>query len=97
MAQDCRGCERGSTRDNSPSRVLIFVLRDLPLSGNMTPRDDEYGHTAEIRPLARLPADQKSPGLYVALVPAKSTGPQAATGAPATLRAYKADLVNFRG
>jgi hypothetical protein len=58
--------------------------------------DNDREHTARSRQLARLPADKKPPGPRAALAMAKSKAYQAAADAPATLRAYKADLENFK-
>lgn len=48
------------------------------------------------RQRARLPAGQKPPTPRAALALAKSQAYQAAADAPATLRAYTADLANFK-
>jgi integrase len=53
-------------------------------------------HAARSRQLARLPEGQKPPGPQAALAMAKSKAYQAAADAPATLRAYTADLSNFK-
>jgi integrase len=51
---------------------------------------------ARSRQLARLPDDQKPPAPRAALAMAKSKAYQAAADAPATLRAYAADLAHFK-
>ena len=51
---------------------------------------------ARSRQLARLPGDQKPPAPRAALAIAKSKAYQAAADAPATLRAYAADLAQFK-
>jgi integrase len=51
---------------------------------------------ARFRQLARLPDDQKPPAPRAALAMAKSKAYQAAADAPATLRAYAADLAHFK-
>jgi hypothetical protein len=58
--------------------------------------DDDREHTARSRQLARLPLGKKPPGPRAALAMAKSKAYQAAADAPATLRAYKTDLENFK-
>jgi hypothetical protein len=58
--------------------------------------DDDREHTARSRQLARLPAGKKPPRPRAALAMAKSKAYQAAADAPATLRAYKTDLENFK-
>ncbi|MEA2727227.1 MAG: hypothetical protein QOF70_1702, partial [Acetobacteraceae bacterium] len=58
--------------------------------------DNDREHTARSRQLARLPADKKPPGPRAALAMAKSKAYQAAADAPATLRAYKTALENFK-
>jgi hypothetical protein len=58
--------------------------------------DDDREHTARSRQLARLPVGKKPPGPRAALAMAKSRAYQAAADAPATLRAYKTDLENFK-
>ena len=58
--------------------------------------DDDREHTARSRQLARLPVGKKPPGPRAALAMAKSKAYQAAADAPATLRAYKTDLENFK-
>jgi integrase len=57
---------------------------------------DDREHAARSRQLARLSAGEKPPGARSALAIAKSKAYQAAADAPATLRAYKADLENFK-
>jgi integrase len=52
--------------------------------------------TARSRQLARLPDGEKPPSPRAALAIAKSKSYQAAADAPATLRAYTADLANFK-
>jgi len=52
--------------------------------------------TARSRQLARLPEGQKPPAPRAALAMAKSKAYQAAADAPATLRAYAADLAHFK-
>src|SRR3954465_2315418 len=51
---------------------------------------------ARSRQLARLPHDQKPPAPRAALAMAKSKAYQDAADAPATLRAYAADLANYK-
>jgi len=51
---------------------------------------------ARSRQLARLPEGQKPPAPRAALAMAKSKAYQAAADAPATLRAYAADLAHFK-
>src|SRR4051812_33734744 len=51
---------------------------------------------ARSRQLARLADDQKPPAPRAALAMAKSKAYQAAADAPATLRAYAADLAHFK-
>ena len=51
---------------------------------------------ARSRQLARLPNDQKPPAPRAALAMAKSKAYRAAADAPATLRAYAADLAHFK-
>jgi site-specific recombinase XerD len=51
---------------------------------------------ARSRQLARLGNGQKPPAPRAALALAKAKAYQSAADAPATLRAYKADLVNFK-
>jgi integrase len=51
---------------------------------------------ARSRQLARLPAGEKPPAPRAALAIAKSKAYQAAADAPATLRAYAADLAHFK-
>jgi integrase len=51
---------------------------------------------ARSRQMARLPEGEKPPAPRAALAMAKSKAYQAAADAPGTLRAYKADLENFK-
>ena len=51
---------------------------------------------ARSRQMARLPEGQKPPAPQAALAMAKSKAYQAAADAPGTLRAYAADLANFK-
>jgi hypothetical protein len=53
-------------------------------------------HVARSRQLAKLPEGEKPPSPRAALAMAKSKAYQAAADAPATLRAYAADLANFK-
>src|SRR6202000_2012948 len=65
--------------------------------GHMAPpMDDDREPTARSRQLARLPAGKRPPGARSAPAVGKSKAYQAAAAAPATLRAYKADLENFK-
>jgi integrase len=58
--------------------------------------DDDREHTARSHQLARLPVGKKPSGPRAALAMAKSKAYQAAADAPATIRAYKTDLENFK-
>jgi hypothetical protein len=51
---------------------------------------------ARSRQMARLPEGERPPAPRAALAMAKSKAYQAAADAPGTLRAYKADLKNFK-
>jgi len=57
----------------------------------------DAARTARSRQMARLVEGQKPPAPRAALAIAKSKAYQAAADAPATLRAYAADLANFKG
>ena len=61
----------------------------------MPPMTDPL-RVARARQLARLPDGQKPPAPRAALAIAKSRAYQAAADAPATLRAYAADLAHFK-
>src|SRR5579884_1665261 len=82
-----RGAVHPLRRDKVPSCVSENVL-----SWAMT----STARTLRSRQLARLPAGEKPPAPRAALAVAKSQAYQAAADASATLRAYAADLANFK-
>ncbi len=57
---------------------------------------NDTNRAARSRQLARLADGQKPPAPRAALALARSKAYQSATDAPSTLRAYKADLANFK-